>query len=195
VPIVSTPNPDTTLWDVITTKNISAAQCLHEITYENPVLIVDDESSSRIFMRIMVMRCGMHTVCVKDGEQALQVMETITPSLVLSGYMMPIMTGDKLLEAMRHDPRWVATPFILASANARLVNIVHDLNARGYSMSAWLHKPLIFNELRSVLVKCMCDAYLAGQPDVESTLEELQEIGNAMGQASAQSGQQHVQTP
>jgi len=66
------------------------------------ILIVDDNSSTREMVRIVVQKLGHEVVgeC-EDGEEAIQAFKTLRPDLVLLDIIMPGKSGIKVLEEIK----------------------------------------------------------------------------------------------
>ena len=65
------------------------------------VLIVDDEPDILILLRLALEAAGYSTVEASDGEEALEVIRSEHPDVVLLDVMMPGMDGWATLEHLR----------------------------------------------------------------------------------------------
>ncbi len=54
----------------------------------------------------------------ENGRIALEIMETVTPDLVISDLMMPELGGEDLLKTVRQEDAWLGIPFIFLTAKA-----------------------------------------------------------------------------
>jgi PAS domain S-box-containing protein len=82
-----------------------------------PVLVVDDNGSSRRILCEMLAHCGMRPVAAADGGETLLLLREAkrnrTPfAMALIDASMPVMDGFALTEQIRHDPGLVG-PIIL----------------------------------------------------------------------------------
>ncbi|WP_224245359.1 response regulator [Hyalangium gracile] len=82
-----------------------------------PILIVDDEFGIVEALSDFLQDEGYRTVIALNGRQALEKMAAERPSLVLLDYMMPVMNGPAVLEAMKADSLLSAVPVVLMSAS------------------------------------------------------------------------------
>jgi signal transduction histidine kinase len=80
------------------------------------VLIAEDEAPMLEMCADIVEHLGHRTVRAHDGEEALLLVRTEPPDLVISDHMMPRRTGVQLLRALRSEPALAAIPFLLFSA-------------------------------------------------------------------------------
>lgn len=80
------------------------------------VLIVDDNDDHR---RLMTAHLSAHAVEIgsaANGRDALQLMESFVPDLVLLDLMMPEMDGMTFLSRLRKDPRFAHLPVFVITA-------------------------------------------------------------------------------
>jgi CheY-like chemotaxis protein len=104
------------------------------------ILIVDDEPDITTTYAMLFEYHGFRAHTARDGQSALQIIEDISPDLILSDYMMPLMNGAELCRALKKDSHWKDIPFILSSAALH----VKDEDA---PYSLLLQKPVVFSEL------------------------------------------------
>lgn len=94
----------------------------HQIADESgkrrTILIVEDDPDiQELHARIVRAHMrGCRVIRVSNGAEALGVMSTTTPDLVLLDLMMPQMDGFAVLERMRQDRRLCAVPVIVLTA-------------------------------------------------------------------------------
>ncbi len=85
------------------------------------VLVVDDEPALRDAL-VNLIEVANHpdyqfkAVSATDGEDALKVLEKITPHIIISDIMMPKIDGYELLAAVRQEKKWAHIPFIFLTA-------------------------------------------------------------------------------
>ena len=78
------------------------------------ILLVDDSPTSRLMHRTLIsQKTGYEVICAADGVQALRVMATTTPDLILMDVMMPFMDGLEVCRRIRKDERTRKVPVIL----------------------------------------------------------------------------------
>ena len=110
-------------------------------TYDAPViLIVDDEPDITTTYAMLFEYHGFRVCTACNGQSALQMIDAVIPDVILSDYMMPLMSGAELCSLLKEDPRWKNIPFILSSA---VVNI-KDIDT---PYDALMQKPVVFGDL------------------------------------------------
>lgn len=82
-----------------------------------PILIVDDEFGIVEALVDFLQDEGYRTAIALNGRQALERMKEERPALVLLDYMLPVMNGPAVLEAMKADPDLRDVPVALMSAS------------------------------------------------------------------------------
>jgi PAS domain S-box-containing protein len=85
---------------------------------ENPlVLVVEDNREMNAFIaEVLIER--FRIARAYDGHQGLQRARELRPDLILSDMMMPGMSGEQLVDALRALPQFAQTPIMLLTAKA-----------------------------------------------------------------------------
>lgn len=116
------------------------------------ILVVDDQSDIRRLLRIALMR-DFNIVEAEDAEQALAVIESSPPDLILLDVMMPgYMDGLDVLKKIKADPALSHIPVAMVTARGQLADTQDAtlLGADGYfvkpfspiQVSAWVRERL-----------------------------------------------------
>jgi serine phosphatase RsbU (regulator of sigma subunit) len=84
------------------------------------ILIIDDNRIARDLLTRELGRQGYDCVACNDGREALQLIDTAPPSLIICDYEMPEFTGAQVCELIRQhrDPEIAALPIILLTAHS-----------------------------------------------------------------------------
>jgi two-component system, sensor histidine kinase and response regulator len=80
------------------------------------ILLVDDEESYLEVVADALAMAGYRCLRAHDGREALEVAREQRPTLIVTDYMMPRMTGVELLRALRADELLAKIPTVLLSA-------------------------------------------------------------------------------
>jgi two-component system, chemotaxis family, chemotaxis protein CheY len=90
-----------------------------------PVLVVDDYNTMIRIIRNLLRQLGFADVDdANDGASALAKMRTKRYGLVISDWNMEPMSGYDLLQQVRSDPGFGATPFIMVTAESKTENVI-----------------------------------------------------------------------
>jgi CheY-like chemotaxis protein len=101
------------------------------------VLVVEDDSELREILTSVLEREGHQVLQASNGREALEVLRSNEPALVLLDLMMPVMSGPELLEVMLSDARLRRVPVVVVSAiSAEMPSIVKQSLQKPVSASA-----------------------------------------------------------
>ncbi len=81
-----------------------------------PILIVEDEESTRLMVADMLKEEGWEVYTAENGRVALDIMEQHQPRLVLLDLMMPEMDGFEFIDAARQHKEWRDIPIVVVTA-------------------------------------------------------------------------------
>lgn len=82
------------------------------------VLLIEDDPLFRAPVSHMLRQSGYQVECAASGEEAMRLLESARPDLVLLDLAMPGMGGLTFLRRLRADARWAALPVVVLSAGA-----------------------------------------------------------------------------
>jgi PAS domain S-box-containing protein len=109
------------------------------------VLVVDDDPEVRLFLSASLETLGFDVAVAEDGEAGLEVLETVSPDLVLVDFAMPGMTGAQMAEVVRK--RHPDLPIIFASGYSETAAIERAVG----KSAVLLKKPFSVADLEAVL--------------------------------------------
>ena len=105
------------------------------------VLIVEDEQSISSFISMILTANGYDTIIVNTGEEALTMISSHCPDLVILDLGLPDMDGMQILKAVR---QWSKVPIVVVSARSHERDKVAALDA---GADDYLPKPFAPDEL------------------------------------------------
>lgn len=82
------------------------------------VLLIEDEQPIRDMIRFALSREGIDMVEAADGNVARQVLSACLPDLILLDWMLPEVSGIKLLKEFKKKPELSKIPVIMLTAKA-----------------------------------------------------------------------------
>lgn len=88
------------------------------------ILIVDDDQNNRFLLTSLLEKDGYKTATAKNGEDALEVLETYKPDLILLDIKMPLMDGHETAVEIKNDPEFFDTPILFISSMNDSKNIM-----------------------------------------------------------------------
>jgi signal transduction histidine kinase len=139
------------------------------------ILVVDDDQRNVRLMESILRGSGYQVVKAYNGEEALHVVESRPPDLLLLDVMMPKMSGFELCQTLKRRYETRLLPIILVTA----LNALEDkVQALEYGADDFLSKPInkveLLAKVRSVLrVKALQDELELKRQEIEATNQEL----------------------
>ena len=114
-------------------------------------LVAEDDRALTDIIRLTLSRAGFEVSVAFDGQSALQLARAKEFDVVVSDYQMPLLNGDKLLEAIRVDSISRSALLILCSAKSYELNSERLREELG--LSAIFYKPFSLSELVSIAIQ------------------------------------------
>jgi DNA-binding response OmpR family regulator len=108
------------------------------------ILIVDDEPNIVTALEYLLQRRGYAVQIARNGEEALKLIESGPPDLVLLDVMMPLRSGYEVCQAIKARPEWRGVKIVMLSAKGRDTEV-----AKGLALGADLYvtKPFSTRDL------------------------------------------------
>jgi DNA-binding response OmpR family regulator len=108
------------------------------------VLIADDEPNILISLEFLMKREGHQVLLARDGEEALALIRSERPALVLLDVMMPRKTGFEVCQAVRADETLAGIKILMLTAKGRDTDVAQGL---GVGADGYMTKPFSTKEL------------------------------------------------
>lgn len=108
------------------------------------ILLVDDNPTNLEILLFALGEYGYQVKTVKDGLQALQTAQQISPDLILLDVMMPGLDGYQVCQQLKADPYLKDVPVVFVSALSDTVDKLKGFSVGGVD---YLTKPLEFEEV------------------------------------------------
>ena len=80
------------------------------------ILLVEDSPTEMRVMSDLLHSLGHTVMTATDGEQALTMLELVTPDLVVLDIILPAVNGYMVLRKMRQRPAWKDIPVLVVSS-------------------------------------------------------------------------------
>lgn len=114
------------------------------MTEQRPILLVEDNELNREMLSRRLTRAGLQVIVAVDGEQALALMASAHPALVLMDMNLPVMDGWTACDHARKDAALCDIPIIALTAHAMDSD---RRNALAVGCDDYATKPIDFPEL------------------------------------------------
>ncbi|HYW17983.1 MAG TPA: response regulator [Nodularia sp. (in: cyanobacteria)] len=116
------------------------------------VLIVEDSMAQREIMTDLLKASGFTVTHAKDGIEALEVIETDTPDLVILDIVMPRMNGYELCRRLKSHPKTQNVPVVICSGNSEEFDRYWGMKQ---GADAYIGKPFPPSELVEIVKKVL----------------------------------------
>jgi len=110
----------------------------------NPILVVDDDETSRNLLTFALTRAGFDVVDASSGQAAMDLVATTPVSLVVLDMGMPGMSGTEVVEQLRSRPETVTLPVLLMTGSGDSFSVINGLAA---GADDFVPKPVRLDEL------------------------------------------------
>lgn len=114
----------------------------------NRILIIEDEEILRNNLREILGLEGFEVFVSSNGQEGLEMFQSLNPDLVLCDIKMPRMDGYEVLKSLRFLPGGLTTAFIFLSAKVELEDIRTGMNL---GADDYLLKPVSRKDLLSTV--------------------------------------------
>ncbi len=108
------------------------------------ILIVEDEKDTRFILEKLLTKNDYETVCATNGAEALELLKTMRPKVILADWTMPVMDGIELCNEVKKIEEFKTIYFIILTARASLKDRVTGLDV---GADDFLIKPIENQEL------------------------------------------------
>ena len=105
---------------------------------QHKVLIADDEPNILISLEFLMKREGHQVLVARDGEEALRLIRSERPALVLLDVMMPRKNGYEVCQAVRADESLAGIKILMLTAKGRDTDVAQGL---GVGADGYMTKP------------------------------------------------------
>jgi DNA-binding response OmpR family regulator len=111
---------------------------------EHAILVVDDDPNALDIVRTFLESRGYRVATAHDGNEALSLLESVGPSLVLLDVMMPGMDGWEVARVIKNHPKFGNTRVVMLTARSDFTDKHEGLRA---GADDYIVKPIQLSEL------------------------------------------------
>ncbi len=107
--------------------------------YKLRILLVEDDRSIQLLYKTLLEKAG-HTVTVaNNGQEALQIVQSNPPQLIISDWVMPEMDGIEFCKALRKNAEWNKIYVFIVTAQESTEKLIEAFEA---GVNDYLTKPI-----------------------------------------------------
>src|SRR5262245_2232974 len=146
------------------------------------ILVAEDDPEARELLLLLLEGGEYSLLEAADGMEALDLLRTEQPDLLITDIVMPRMDGYELVRRLRQDDRTAHTSVIFCSASYH-EREVREM-ARSLGVQSTLAKPFDFKTVRTTVDAALAARSSAALPELEAT-PATPVIGGAQERLSA----------
>lgn len=111
---------------------------------KDKVLVVEDEKDTRFILEKLLLRNNYDVTTALNGQDALEVLKTFEPKVIIADWTMPVMDGLALCNILKSDDKFKLMYFIILTARSSLKDRIMGLDV---GADDFLVKPVENQEL------------------------------------------------
>lgn len=153
-PIIISSHLKSILTEIEETKPVNPEKVisLEQLEKQQPtILIVEDDKEIHIFLKQLLDE-NYTILTASNGLEALEIMETKIPDLIISDVMMPIMDGVELCKKVKSDLLTCNIPFIMLTAKE---SVLHRIEGLESGANSYIPKPFYPKHLQIRIQKLL----------------------------------------
>lgn len=112
------------------------------------ILVADDERYITATISLKLRQAGANVIVASDGVEAFELARIHRPSLICSGYQMPLMNGLELAEKLRDTLETAHIPVLMLTSRSHRITPTQLIDS---NIRAILGKPFSTRELLAKL--------------------------------------------
>ncbi len=116
------------------------------------ILLVDDSMTMLMSMEGVLKRAGFDVKTATDGNQALGLIDSYAPDLVITDLNMPGMNGIELIKKIKQNASMRFKPILMLTTESQESKKVE---AKAAGATGWLVKPVSPTDLTGVIKKVL----------------------------------------
>lgn len=118
------------------------------------ILLVEDEALLSNLLRQRLEKEGFEVLAARDGEEALKILKTVKPSLILLDVILPKISGFEFMEKLKEDPGLERAPIVIISNLGQEVDMERGqaLGAVGYFVKAKMSVEELVGKVKEFLI-------------------------------------------
>jgi DNA-binding NarL/FixJ family response regulator len=153
------------------------------------LLLVDDEPGLRQAVQAYLEDSGYTVHVASNAREGWELLQKVSPDLVISDIMMPQVDGYQFLQQMREDPRYETLPVVFLTARGMTSDRIQGYQA---GCDAYLPKPFDPDELVAIVSNLLkrqenltkAAATDGETPDIADMARQIAEIKAMLSQRS-----------
>ncbi len=146
------------------------------------ILIIDDDADIVFLLKRFLTKNGYEVAIAQNGQQGIGLLETFVPDLVMTDFRLGDMTGEVILQKIKHSHPYVPVLIITGYSDIKTAVNVMKLGAVDY-----ITKPLFPDEILLTIQQTLANR--TSQPDLTA---QANNPNNTPLSAKVFDGQEHI---
>jgi DNA-binding NarL/FixJ family response regulator len=158
------------------------------------LLLVDDEPGLRQAVQAYLEDSGFEVHTASNAREGWDLLQQVSPELVITDVMMPQVDGYQFLKQMREDTRFEAMPVVFLTARGMTTDRIQGYQA---GCDAYLSKPFDPDELVAIVTNLLARRTAANKAASDSEVPDIADMARQIAEIRAMLGQRGsiAQTP
>ncbi len=97
--------------------------------HQTIILVVEDNRTQAEYLRFILQKAGYRVLMASNGLEALEVIQTARPDLILTDIVMPEMNGYELCSSVKENPSYSDIPVILVTHLYDPIDVIRGLES------------------------------------------------------------------
>jgi two-component system chemotaxis response regulator CheY len=114
------------------------------------ILAIDDSRTMRDMVKMALTEAGFNVSLAEDGQQGLDVLEDMSPDVIITDINMPVLDGFGFIEGARQMDQHRAVPILVLTTETATEM---RMRARAAGATGWIVKPFNKENLIRVIHK------------------------------------------
>ena len=132
--------------------------CMRKKEIRDIVLVVDDSPDTLSLLTDAIGEAGMTVLVAREGEDALSIVEKVTPDIILMDAVMPGIDGFETCRRLKQNKALAHVPVIFMTGLSDTEHIIEGLEAGGVD---YVTKPIVPGELLARIRVHLANARIA----------------------------------
>lgn len=117
------------------------------------VLVIEDETFLASAYRLKLVKAGFTVQIAANGDEAVQILNTFMPDLIILDLIMPVKDGFAVLAELKANPKYQNIPVLVASNLGQKEDIdkAMQLGASGFIIKSEMSLENVVEKIHSLL--------------------------------------------
>jgi CheY-like chemotaxis protein len=111
------------------------------------IVLIEDNRLTKTINEHLLIETGYDVSTAEDGERGLKLVQSALPDVVLLDVLLPKLSGEEVLQRLKHEPATADIPVIIITG----LNRSYEEHFRHEGVFAFLHKSQLLDDIEPLL--------------------------------------------